>query len=193
MFGDNNSYKHVLKFLIHRLVHQTGGTNDWRAWQGSPRSSIDHWTCFPKNWPDGIRDCPWTSTKGQYHAYPRIHSLDLKRLQLLTVIHKSNVLSVTDGLFRETVRGVPKLSESQGRFDRVEIQEQLVDSAVYRLFREPQSVNTRLAYIFSKHPLASSMLWLHPIYTEIFSRELCNGYLISECSSNIRPGTRLLR
>lgn len=50
----------------------------------------------------------------------------------LTVIHKSNVLSVTDGLFRETVRGVPKLEDVGGKYDSVEIAEQLVDSAVYR-------------------------------------------------------------
>jgi len=42
------------------------------------------------------------------------------------------VLSVTDGLFRETVRGVPSLPEVEGRFDAVTVAEQLVDSAVYR-------------------------------------------------------------
>ena len=52
--------------------------------------------------------------------------------QQVTIIHKSNVLSVTDGLFRETVRAVPSLPEVQGRFNDVTIQEQLVDSAVYR-------------------------------------------------------------
>jgi homoisocitrate dehydrogenase len=52
--------------------------------------------------------------------------------QQVTIIHKSNVLSVTDGLFRETVRAVPKLPEVAGRFDSVVIAEQIVDSAVYR-------------------------------------------------------------
>ncbi len=52
--------------------------------------------------------------------------------QHLTIIHKSNVLSVTDGLFRETVRNVPRLPENDGKYDEVEIAEQLVDSAVYR-------------------------------------------------------------
>ncbi|KIP09171.1 hypothetical protein PHLGIDRAFT_29155 [Phlebiopsis gigantea 11061_1 CR5-6] len=61
----------------------------------------------------------------------------------LTIIHKSNVLSVTDGLFRETVRSVPRLNE--GRFDDVQIAEQLVDSAVYRLFREPQIYDVMVA------------------------------------------------
>lgn len=42
------------------------------------------------------------------------------------------MLSVTDGLFRETVRAVPKLPKTNGRYDDVTIAEQLVDSAVYR-------------------------------------------------------------
>jgi len=63
----------------------------------------------------------------------------------LTVIHKSNVLSVTDGLFRETVRGVPSLPDVGGRFDGVTVAEQLVDSAVYRLFREPQIYDVMVA------------------------------------------------
>ena len=53
-------------------------------------------------------------------------------LKQVTIIHKSNVLSVTDGLFRETVRGVPALPEAAGKYDGVTIAEQLVDSAVYR-------------------------------------------------------------
>ncbi|KAG6911734.1 hypothetical protein DXG01_007984 [Tephrocybe rancida] len=52
----------------------------------------------------------------------------------LTIIHKSNVLSITDGLFRETVRGVPSLPSVNGKYDSVTINEQLVDSAVYSVF-----------------------------------------------------------
>ncbi|KZV69253.1 mitochondrial NAD-homo-isocitrate dehydrogenase LysB [Peniophora sp. CONT] len=65
--------------------------------------------------------------------------------KLVTIIHKSNVLSITDGLFRETVRSVPGLAESAGRYDGVTIQEQIVDSAVYRLFREPQIYDVLVA------------------------------------------------
>ncbi|TFK76172.1 mitochondrial NAD-homo-isocitrate dehydrogenase LysB [Pluteus cervinus] len=65
--------------------------------------------------------------------------------KLLTIIHKSNVLSVTDGLFRETVRAVPSLPEVGGIYDGVTINEQLVDSAVYRLFREPQVFDVMVA------------------------------------------------
>lgn len=42
------------------------------------------------------------------------------------------MLSVTDGLFRETIRAVPNLSGVAGRFDSVTVTEQIVDSAVYR-------------------------------------------------------------
>ena len=52
--------------------------------------------------------------------------------QQVTIIHKSNVLSVTDGLFRETIRAVPTLPEVNGRYDSVKVEEQIVDSAVYR-------------------------------------------------------------
>jgi len=52
--------------------------------------------------------------------------------QHVTIVHKSNVLSVTDGLFRETVRGVLALPGVNGKYDCVTVAEQLVDSAVYR-------------------------------------------------------------
>ncbi|THV05488.1 mitochondrial NAD-homo-isocitrate dehydrogenase LysB [Dendrothele bispora CBS 962.96] len=57
----------------------------------------------------------------------------------LTIIHKSNVLSVTDGLFRESVRAVHE------KYPDVTVAEQLVDSAVYRLFREPQIYDVMVA------------------------------------------------
>ncbi|KAJ7591341.1 homoisocitrate dehydrogenase [Mycena floridula] len=60
----------------------------------------------------------------------------------LTIIHKSNVLSVTDGLFRESVRAV-RLEDP--RFAEITLEEQLVDSAVYRLFREPQIYDVMVA------------------------------------------------
>ncbi|PPQ95512.1 hypothetical protein CVT26_008540 [Gymnopilus dilepis] len=82
----------------------------------------------------------------------------------LTIIHKSNVLSVTDGLFRETVRAVPSLPGVDGKYSDVTIAEQLVDSAVYRyasilplraessliiellrLFREPEIFDVMVA------------------------------------------------
>ncbi|KAG9124464.1 homoisocitrate dehydrogenase [Ceratobasidium sp. 392] len=52
----------------------------------------------------------------------------------LTVVHKSNVLSVTDGLFRETVRGVQTLPEVAGKYDGVSV-----------MFREPQEFDVAVA------------------------------------------------
>ncbi|GLB33546.1 putative isocitrate/isopropylmalate dehydrogenase [Lyophyllum shimeji] len=63
----------------------------------------------------------------------------------LTIIHKSNVLSVTDGLFRETVRKVHTFPDAEGKYDSVSVMEQLVDSAVYRLFREPEVFDVMVA------------------------------------------------
>ncbi|CCU98566.1 unnamed protein product [Malassezia sympodialis ATCC 42132] len=59
----------------------------------------------------------------------------------VTICHKSNVLSVTDGLFRTSVRGVYDADRVEnggpGRYEGVALDEQLVDSMVYRMFREP--------------------------------------------------------
>ncbi|KAG7192926.1 homoisocitrate dehydrogenase [Scheffersomyces spartinae] len=53
----------------------------------------------------------------------------------VTVTHKSNVLSQSDGLFRETCRRVYDLNQ---QYANVEYKEQIVDSMVYRMFREPE-------------------------------------------------------
>jgi len=60
----------------------------------------------------------------------------------VTIVHKSNVLSVTDGLFRETIRGVYESAEGQEKYKDVELDEQIVDSLVYKLFREPEKLST---------------------------------------------------
>lgn len=52
---------------------------------------------------------------------------------MVTITHKSNVLSQTDGLFRETARKA--LAES--KYSSVDVEEQIVDSMVYKLFRQP--------------------------------------------------------
>lgn len=53
----------------------------------------------------------------------------------VTVTHKSNVLSQSDGLFRETCR---KVYDSNPEFSTIDYKEQIVDSMVYRMFREPE-------------------------------------------------------
>lgn len=50
----------------------------------------------------------------------------------VTIVHKSNVLSVTDGLFRETVRSVKESGEGKDLYKDVELDEQIVDSLVYK-------------------------------------------------------------
>ncbi|KAJ5337750.1 Isocitrate dehydrogenase LysB [Penicillium brevicompactum] len=53
---------------------------------------------------------------------------------MVTITHKSNVLSQTDGLFRETARK----ALAAEKFSSVHIEEQIVDSMVYKLFRQPE-------------------------------------------------------
>jgi homoisocitrate dehydrogenase len=60
---------------------------------------------------------------------------------LVTITHKSNVLSQTDGLFRETARRA--LADS--KFQMVGVEEQIVDSMVYKLFRQPQDYDVIVA------------------------------------------------
>jgi len=63
---------------------------------------------------------------------------------LLTVTHKSNVLSTTDGLFRESVRAVYEQGKDS-TWKGIKLDEQIVDSMVYRLFREPQCFDVIVA------------------------------------------------
>ncbi|KAL8997917.1 MAG: hypothetical protein Q9169_002910 [Polycauliona sp. 2 TL-2023] len=59
----------------------------------------------------------------------------------VTITHKSNVLSQTDGLFRESARS----ALSNPKFEGVEIEEQIVDSMVYKLFRNPEQYDVIVA------------------------------------------------
>ncbi len=60
---------------------------------------------------------------------------------LVTITHKSNVLSQTDGLFRETARA----ALADPKFQSVGVEEQIVDSMVYKLFRQPSSYDVIVA------------------------------------------------
>lgn len=53
---------------------------------------------------------------------------------MVTITHKSNVLSQTDGLFRTAAR------EALGadKYKSIKVEEQIVDSMVYKLFRQPE-------------------------------------------------------
>ena len=61
------------------------------------------------------------------------------RRPLLTVVHKANVLRLSDGLFRETA-----LDVASG-FPEVEVEEQLVDSMAYRMILEPERYDVIVA------------------------------------------------
>ena len=76
-------------------------------------------------------------------AYKRFQASGGAKKRKLTVVHKSNVLSITDGLFRESVldeyRKDPRFTAS------IQLEEQLVDSMVYRMFREPEAFDVVVA------------------------------------------------
>lgn len=60
---------------------------------------------------------------------------------LVTITHKSNVLSQTDGLFREAARATLELPE----YGHITVEEQIVDSMVYKLFRQPSAYDVIVA------------------------------------------------
>ena len=60
---------------------------------------------------------------------------------LITVTHKSNVLSQTDGLFRETAR----VALAEPKYAHLAVEEQIVDSMVYKLFRQPSAYDVIVA------------------------------------------------
>jgi homoisocitrate dehydrogenase len=63
-----------------------------------------------------------------HHPQPRV-----------TVVHKANVLNLTDGLFREACLSVA------AAYPDVQVEEQLVDSMIYRMIREPQRYDVVVA------------------------------------------------
>ncbi|KAL8980525.1 MAG: hypothetical protein Q9177_005857, partial [Variospora cf. flavescens] len=69
-----------------------------------------------------IRDSG-TITSSSIHPSPTV-----------TITHKSNVLSQTDGLFRETARST---LAAAAKYASIAVEEQIVDSMVYKLFRQP--------------------------------------------------------
>ncbi|KAI1321541.1 Isocitrate/isopropylmalate dehydrogenase [Xylariaceae sp. FL0255] len=69
---------------------------------------------------------------------PSIH-----KSPLVTITHKSNVLSQTDGLFRRCAKEA--LATPQFVAGNVGVEEQIVDSMVYKLFRQPGSYDVIVA------------------------------------------------
>ena len=64
---------------------------------------------------------------------------DRGRRPLLTVVHKANVLRLSDGLFRETAFDV------MAGFPEIEVEEQLVDSMAYRMILEAERYDVIVA------------------------------------------------
>jgi homoisocitrate dehydrogenase len=60
---------------------------------------------------------------------------------MVTITHKSNVLSQTDGLFRSTARAALETPPFKG----IKLEEQIVDSMVYKLFRQPADYDVIVA------------------------------------------------
>ncbi|GMM49720.1 homoisocitrate dehydrogenase [Starmerella bacillaris] len=71
-------------------------------------------------------------------------STHLKGKSIVTVTHKSNVLSQTDGLFREVVRSEFD-RQSSDFHSKVELKEQIVDSMVYKMFRNSSEFDVVVA------------------------------------------------
>ncbi|KAH3686816.1 hypothetical protein WICPIJ_002213 [Wickerhamomyces pijperi] len=71
----------------------------------------------------------------QRQAQRDLGAASLHKSPILTVTHKSNVLSLSDGLFRETIRN---FYNTHPEYSSISLQEQIVDSMVYRMFREPE-------------------------------------------------------
>lgn len=55
-------------------------------------------------------------------------NLEKKLKPLVTIVHKSNVLNITDGLFRKCIKSV---AESDPKYSIIRIEEQIVDSMLY--------------------------------------------------------------
>ena len=73
----------------------------------------------------------------QANSRPRTN--EGKQKALVTIVHKANVLPVTDGLFREAVLAVAE------EFPDVAVEEQLVDSMAYRMVREAERYDVVVA------------------------------------------------
>lgn len=94
------------------------------------------------------------SEKASYRIASRAGDIALKRQKiresgvasvhsqpLVTVTHKSNVLSQTDGLFNETARA----ALAADKYASVTVEGQIIDSMFYKLFRQPSAYDVIVA------------------------------------------------
>jgi homoisocitrate dehydrogenase len=60
-----------------------------------------------------------------------------RKRRILTIVHKANVLPLTDGLFRDSIRTMIPRVFSSG--DHLEVNELLIDTAALKLVEKPES------------------------------------------------------
>ncbi|NPV77414.1 MAG: isocitrate/isopropylmalate dehydrogenase family protein [Anaerolineae bacterium] len=80
-----------------------------------------------------------TSVASRRIALRAAEVLRLDGRRRVTIVHKANVLPVTDGLFRDTVRAA--LEKTRQPYEDWEIDEMLVDTAAYKLAAAPQNLD----------------------------------------------------
>lgn len=97
---------------------------------------------------------------------------------LVTITHKSNVLSQTDGLFRSTARTA--LEQSRFKDAGVNIEEQIVDSMVYKLFRQPADYDVIVAPNLYGDILSDGAAALVGSLGLVPSANVGNGFAIGE-------------
>ncbi|EHK96000.1 Isocitrate/Isopropylmalate dehydrogenase-like protein [Glarea lozoyensis ATCC 20868] len=103
---------------------------------------------------------------------PSIH-----KSPMVTITHKSNVLSQTDGLFRSTARealAAHKFASSVG------VEEQIVDSMVYKLFRQPETYDVIVAPNFYGDILSDGAAALVGSLGLVPSANVGEGFAIGE-------------
>lgn len=81
-----------------------------------------------------MRHAAATQDSHQREAQEKQQQQQQEKRAMVTITHKSNVLSQTDGLFRASARAALAVPA----FASLHIEEQIVDSMVYKLFLQPQ-------------------------------------------------------
>ena len=103
---------------------------------------------------------------------PSIH-----KSPMVTITHKSNVLSQTDGLFRSTAR---EALAAHKFASHVGVEEQIVDSMVYKLFRQPETYDVIVAPNFYGDILSDGAAALVGSLGLVPSANVGEGFAIGE-------------
>lgn len=121
-----------------------------RGWPGvSPREDVDlivirensEGLYSGREWSDGqiaVAERIVTRAASRRIAEKTLALMRQLRRQRLTIVHKANVLPLTDGLFRDMVRAVFDTEAQRGDSPELVIDEMLVDVAALRMVGEPE-------------------------------------------------------